>query len=824
VPVPVLPEGRQEQQLEAIVRNLPNNWFHELAERKGALYPFLWGIAGALAYAQGAYDGAQDAAIPMRSFGAWLSLHLKSIGLDRLPTETDAKAKERYRREFLPTRNTRAAQLDTIAYYTGLEAPQVRLEGDRSSGKAGQFRIVLADQNQPWEDTDLSFVGDLIRRYTANGISPSFNAQLKCLIAGALPAWQFYTQFPTSYTTQGAIWERPAFETPARFDFAQNLFVQATDDEWREQRSRLRKLYSDARAANAPGEFFLYLTDPYSCPYLECDYSLDLITLNPEIVFPDRPALLDGYRFEMDFPKSVPIAADFTAPFLSVPATSLLFLPNIVLPLPSLIASDESLTQAGEGKLLVEYQGVDFSRLEILSFAEPDPLSDDPKYTSAKLTAMRSGNWQLAIGEGDPRWGNFPPRGDTFVSTPIAILDPASIWWTDADGNTRSPFSLFDGNCVYLAIEYCLPAGTERTIREIELKLQGQRVSYRRFNLPIDEDIHAGFIFKVRGTGISVSVLISPEQNFSVDLGRAFLRSTGTTPTQNYSAAIGSGSLTATGTTSSQSFSAAIGGFFLRSLGTTPSQNFSAAIGNFQLLATGTTPSQNFSTGLGSGALTTGSATPSQNFGAAIGNLQLLAAGTTPSQSFSADIGLAITTGTYTGTTPSQSFSADTGFTRLNATGAAPSQSFSVAAGNAQLVLSSATASQNFSTAIGNAQLVTTGASPNQSYSTAIGSTVLNATGTAPAQNFSVAAGNAQLLASSATPSQSFDAAIGSNYVSVSSASPAQSFSAAIGSAQLQASGATPSQNYSAATGSYALGGDGLFFDQSQNSVFIAIV
>lgn len=498
IPLPTLPDTYQEDTYAGLLRHLPNNWFHELTDREGALYPLLWGLAGVLAQTRVAYEEAQKAAIPMTSGGPWLSLHLKSIGLDRAIYETDEQAKERYQWEFKQTRNTREGLLRTIAHRTGLEPPQIRLEGDRADGKTGQFRIVIDDRDQPWTEVDLGFVGELIRRYVANGIIPGLRTRLQCLLAQPLPPWQFYHQFPTSYTTQGPIWERPAFTTNLRLDFSQNLFAQVSDVEWRENRDRLRKLHSDSLSGGAPGAFFLYLSDPGECPYLVCDYQLNLVTTDPDATFPDRQWFPDGYQFHFDFPKLIQVQGDFIAPFLEVPQGPLAQAATPV-PLTSLENLPNWIGSTSQGSdRVTEYRGIDFSRLQITGFADTAPPSGLPAHNSPELTAMRSGPWQLAIGAGDVRWGNFPPQGNNFVSVPT-VLEPASIWWTDEAGDARSPSAIFDGENVYLAIEYFMSAGQARTIREVELRLQGQRINYRRISLPVDEDVNVGLIFKVRG-------------------------------------------------------------------------------------------------------------------------------------------------------------------------------------------------------------------------------------------------------------------------------------------------------------------------------------
>lgn len=497
--LPSIPPTYQEDAYSGLLRHLPNQWFHELTAREGALYPLLWGLAGALAQLRVSYEEAQKAAIPMESSGPWLSLHLKSIGLDRTIHETDEQAKDRYQWEFKQTRNTRSGLLKTIEHRTGLEAPAIRLEGDRSIGKYGQFRIVIDDRNHPWNEVDLDFVGELIRRYVANGIIPGLQARLQCLLASPLPPWQFYHQFPTSWTTQGPIWERPAFATTLRLDVSQNVFAQVSDQEWRENRDRLRKFHHGSLAGGAPGAFFLYLADEEKCPYLLCEYEIPLSSNTPEQAFPDRIWFPDGFQFHYNFPRLIQSGTTFAAPFFSAPQG-----PVVQATPPVPIVSLETLpgwigSSSGSTNSVTEFLGTSFSRLQIVRYADVVSPSNLPEHNSPELTAMRSGPWQLALGEGDPRWGNNPPQGNNFVSMPT-ILDPASIWWTDAVGDARSSTAIFDGDRIYLAIEYFCPAkGIDWTLREAELRLQGVQVEYRRISLPLDADIHLGIIFKVEG-------------------------------------------------------------------------------------------------------------------------------------------------------------------------------------------------------------------------------------------------------------------------------------------------------------------------------------
>lgn len=504
--LPGLPDHYQQAAYEQMTRHLPRKWFHGLADQTSALYPLLWGVAFALAHVRNSFEQAARAAIPYLSGGPWLSLHMRSIGLERRTTETDESGRDRYQWEFRPTRNTRAGQLSALEHFLNLAPPVLRLETDRAAGKLGQFRIVLEDRTQPWAELDYSFVGEFIRRYVTNGILPSVDIQLQCLIYQALPAFQFYDQFPTSYTTQGTLWERPAFISPLRLDFARNLITQVSAAEWRSERDRLLQLAEDGRS-QAPGAVFLYLSDPGSCPYLLCDYDLELTTEDIEQTFPARPWEVDGWHFYDGFPKFAPsTAVGFIAPFFEVPDNPLVQAAT-PLPLPELHEIPAYQPFPGETQTLLSeviyYKGLDFTRFQVVSFFPVSPSNPDPEFTSPNLDLMKSGPWELALTEGDPRWGNFPPQGSTLTGAVFATLTPASIWWTDSSGDARSFTPLWDGVAVYLAIEFLLPKGGDRTIREAELTVDGDRVNYRRFGLSIDSRINTGFVFRVRGIGVN---------------------------------------------------------------------------------------------------------------------------------------------------------------------------------------------------------------------------------------------------------------------------------------------------------------------------------
>lgn len=505
--LPTLPTGYQEANYESLVRFLPGRWFHNLESKTSPLYPLLWGLAGVFAYLRLSYERSLNAAIPMLSGGPWLSLHLQSIGLKRLPTETDETAKDRYLWEFKPTRNTRSGELAALAHYMGLQPPQIRLETDRASGKFGQFRVVIDSETKPWGEVDYSFLGEFVSSYVANGIIPSVDARLQCLIYQSLPAWQFHDQFPMSWNIQGPLWERRSFVDPLRLPFARNLITQVSAPEWRGNRDRLYQMYLDG-LVDAPGAVFLYLSDEGHCPHLLTDYDLQLTTADINQTFPPRPWAVDGFKFNNQLPRFGPSSATgLFAPFLDVPDGPLTDITNeIIVDLPELheIFTPFPGDSEVQNESVVHYYGLDFTRYRVTKFFDVALPAADPAFISPQLQLMQSGPWRLLLTEGSSRWGDFPPQGSEMAAIPFSTLNPSSVWWTDESGDARSVTPLWDGEAVYLAIEFLLPKGMERTIRELELQLNGARVEYRRLSLPIDEAINTGFIFKVKGSGVAI--------------------------------------------------------------------------------------------------------------------------------------------------------------------------------------------------------------------------------------------------------------------------------------------------------------------------------
>jgi len=493
MPLPTLPADWQDSAYHSMVRSLPGRWFHQLESKESPLYPYLWGLAYAMAHARSAIQAAQDAAIPMRSGGPWLSLHLQSIGLQRLQSESDAAARRRYQLEFALTRNTRAGHMAALTEFFGLEPPQIRLETDFAEGRYGEFRLILDDTDLPWTEFDLDFVGPFVRRYVANGITPSVTARLHCLLYQALPAYQFSDQFPMGHNQLGPFWERPAFVCPERLPFARNLITQVTEREWRDRRDTLKQFFEDARV-DAPGAMFIYLAD--SCPFLDAE--LEISTDDPTAIAVTEfdP---DGLQFCDDLPY-----IGFSEPFRPIAED----LP--IVEVNGLVADDlpvieeqgyGELVGTGEesvGQNVLGYAGLDFTRLigtVIYGDSFPAPLA------AAEINRLSDGPWRLALTEGLPEWGILAPPGNEIAGTPFAMLHPDSLWWTDASGEMRSayPFTDSDTGDVFLVVEFLLPAAAAPDIREFALYLDGVEVRYQRLNLPIDANTNTGFMFKIRG-------------------------------------------------------------------------------------------------------------------------------------------------------------------------------------------------------------------------------------------------------------------------------------------------------------------------------------
>jgi hypothetical protein len=265
----------------------------------------LQGLASALMYLHVSTDAAIDNAIPMTAEGIWLTLHLLSIGLERGADQPDESARKDYQFEFLPTRNTYDGMLRWLSYKSGLEPPTLRLESDYGAGRYGQVRVVVDDENLDWDSIQFGWVGSLVGRIIANGIIPGVDVRLHCLQQSPLLPWTFADQLPAyGSPVLGPLWERRSFTDALRLDESRSLFAQVTGEEWKQDRSRLRRLHSESTQEGlAPGSIFVYLTDYKECPYLLADYGipLEVEQINPRLGL--RPWDVDGFKFWDGFPR-----------------------------------------------------------------------------------------------------------------------------------------------------------------------------------------------------------------------------------------------------------------------------------------------------------------------------------------------------------------------------------------------------------------------------------------------------------------------------------------------------------------------------------------
>jgi hypothetical protein len=493
--LPNLPAEYESQALEVLTRTLPGQWFQSICTAQPRIYPLMRGMALAIAHARYSLEQSLNAAIPATSEGAWLSLHLQSIGLNRRSGETDAQALVRYQQEFSQNKLTHAGLQRAIEALTGLQSPQVRLETDHGAGRYGQFRVVIDAQSLPWDEVDIGFLGEFIRNFVAAGITPSLAANLQCLLYQQFGYWRFSDAFPP-HNLSGPAWQRRRFISAASIATSRNLVAQVNLDEWRAKRDELETLYQQGRQ-DAPGEFFVYLADPGECPYLLADYLIDLASADIS-AFDDRTPIIDGFRFSHQLPGYATVAGTLIiAPNTLTPVPPLggliptyptINLPPLVLP--------ESITQADRRTALV-YQGISFTRWQVQDFVEGSGTTTP--IVSPGLELARTGPWELVITEGLPEWGQSPPGGTTLTGTPIGGAPiKGRWWWVDLDGNPQDQ-PVWDATAreFNLAVEFILPKSSDRTIRELELRLNGQRVQYRRVAMAINEETNFGALFLV---------------------------------------------------------------------------------------------------------------------------------------------------------------------------------------------------------------------------------------------------------------------------------------------------------------------------------------
>lgn len=480
---------------QQLVNFLPGRWFHQLETGETPLFPVLQGVALAIAKLKLSQEAALDAAIPMRASGKWLSLHLQGIGLNRTQKMSDETARTLYQWQFKPTRNTRAGQLMALEKFLGLKPPQIRLEGDRSLGLYGQFRLVIDDENLNWSEVELEFLNEFTDRYIANGIIAGIDVNLKCLKITRFVAYEHFYDFPLTENQLGTVWERPTFLDLTNLPESRNTIAMVTPQEWFRDSNRLHSIHAEL---NAPGAFFLYMTDEGKCPYLSVNHALTGSLTTGLITTVYVP---DGYQHYYDFPyEGALVLGSMVAPFLSINAypetTSLLEIP--LAPISETqnpwvgenIAGDTS----GFG-----YFGVDFTRFEIVETYTIEGQTISPT-NPAYLMGVDS--WTLTIGRGLPSWGLRPPTSaSTAVVDTITTLQPSASWWTDKNGKSKHLTPQLDSetNAVYLAIEFLFQSTDQQDVKELALKRATQTVHYRRFLLNIEKGDVLGLLFLVKG-------------------------------------------------------------------------------------------------------------------------------------------------------------------------------------------------------------------------------------------------------------------------------------------------------------------------------------
>jgi hypothetical protein len=493
MPLPVLPPEYESQALEVLLRTLPGQWFQSICTAQPRIYPLMRGMALAIAHARYSVEQSLNAAIPATSEGAWLSLHLQSIGLQRRSGETDAQALVRYQQEFSQNKLTHAGLQRAIEALTGLQSPQVRLETDHGAGQYGQFRVVIDAQTLPWDAVDIGFLGDFIRNFVAAGITPSLSANLQCLLYQRFTHWRFSDAFPPN-NLSGPVWQRRRFISAYSIANSRNLVAQVTLDEWREKRDRLESLYQQGRQ-DAPGSFFVYLADPGECPYLRAEYRFNRLPADAG-TFGDRNPIIDGIRFSDMLPGYARIAGTLViAPDTLTPVPPY---NGVIAPYAQPAPPIESPPIGQSDRTALVYRGRSFTRWQITGFRDAETSAQTP-IASPGLELARTGPWELIVTEGQPAWGNSPPQGTTLEGLPIGGAPlPGRSWWVDADGNAENQ-PVWDSAALsyHLAVEFVLPKAIDRTIREMELRLDGVRVQYRRTIMPIDETTNFGALFLV---------------------------------------------------------------------------------------------------------------------------------------------------------------------------------------------------------------------------------------------------------------------------------------------------------------------------------------
>lgn len=255
------PPEYQVELFQEFERLLPGRWFASLREGDGPMYPFLWGVCGALADLRYSVEAVRQQVFPERAEGFWLGLHLRGIGLQRTTGETDPEALLRYKQEFRPTRNTRAGLRAYIEAIARLPVGAVRIKTDFDRGRFGSVRLVVQAQSSGYRSLGWDWPRKILLEQIANGIQPSVDLSLRDLIALPLPPWEFDTPFPMGLDQLGPLYVCPSLSNDLRLpDLSRNHFAWLTAADW--SLMLLNQIFAETHASGQPGAQFAYLVDP----------------------------------------------------------------------------------------------------------------------------------------------------------------------------------------------------------------------------------------------------------------------------------------------------------------------------------------------------------------------------------------------------------------------------------------------------------------------------------------------------------------------------------------------------------------------------------
>lgn len=408
-------------------RNLPDKWFRRLRNQDGALYPFIWGLCGALAGLQEAIESATDQAIPATSEGFWLSLHLLGLGLVRRGEETDQQAYQRYQFEFSQTRNTREGLLRQLTAHSGLEPPELRLATGFAKGLYGELTLEI-DTDQHWSTINWWWLRPYLEEWVANGLARKATINTGGLRTVGFRPWDFYTRFPMGPDLLKPFWDRPAFLSELRIFEFERIFGGRVD-------------VSEVVGGWQPPStaYSLPAADRYSLPS-----GFTTIFLVPSALI-DSPISRNilGFVCVENWESE---ALRITEIWRSIAAAYRRGQPFIYM-------GDDSTCQ----RLVV-------ANLEIPVIPFP---GDGP------IAILGHGPWRLRLGQGDDLTA-------TTITDPIDVLLLAGQWWLDETGTIRRsvPETFLDGT-VRLQLEFLIAKRAEPFyLREIELTLGYDQVVY----------------------------------------------------------------------------------------------------------------------------------------------------------------------------------------------------------------------------------------------------------------------------------------------------------------------------------------------------------